>query len=103
VPVAPGGDSWVSFHHRVSLALDRVIERHRGGTIMIACHGGIVRVSLVHLLGLPVDSGEISEVTNSSITEWRFPDEVLYDGTRRWVLHRFNDHAHLEGSDLLAD
>jgi 2,3-bisphosphoglycerate-dependent phosphoglycerate mutase len=101
-PVSPGGESWATFVERVGGALDRVVEEHSGRTILIACHGGIVRASLLHFLGLPLDSGEISEVTNSSITEWRFPDDVLYDGTRRWVLHRFNDHAHLEGTELLT-
>jgi broad specificity phosphatase PhoE len=102
-PVAPGGDSWASLLERATNALDRVIEKHRGGTVMVACHGGIVRASLFHFFDLPLDSGEISEVTNSSVTEWRFPDEDAYDGSRRWVLHRFNDHAHLEGTALVGD
>ncbi|MBW8825588.1 MAG: histidine phosphatase family protein [Acidobacteria bacterium] len=102
-PVGPGGESWSGFVGRVGRAIDEVTTAHAGKTIVIACHGGIVRASLLHFLPFGVDSGELAMVFNASVTEWRFPDEPLYDRSLRWRLCRFNDHAHLAGTDLLVE
>jgi probable phosphoglycerate mutase len=102
-PMGDGGESWTAFAARVGAALDEVTTEHAGKTIVIACHGGIVRAALLHLLPLPADSGEIAMVFNSSVTEFRFPDEPLFDRSFRWRLARFNDHAHLAGTELLVE
>ncbi len=102
-PLGDGGETWSAFTTRVADALDDVTTEHAGKTIVIACHGGIVRGALLHLLPLPVDSGELAMVFNSSVTEFRFPDQPLFDRTFRWRLARFNDHAHLAGTDLLVE
>ena len=44
-PIAPGGESWASFQFRASAALERLVTRHHGKTIVAVCHGGIVEVS----------------------------------------------------------
>lgn len=101
--LSPGGESWTEFVGRVGAALDEVVAEHAGKTIVIACHGGIVRASMIHFLGLPVDSGDPWVVLNASVTEWRYPDAPGFGGMRRWRLQRFNDHAHLAGTGPLID
>jgi len=93
--VAPGGESLAAFNFRVGATLDRLAVAHAGGTVVIACHGGIVGGSMLTFLGMsPVmgSAGGLGFVANTSMTEWL----VGSDGARRrWELVRYNDSAHL--------
>ena len=42
VDVFPGGETIAAFHFRVGSALGALIEAHRGKSIVVACHGGVV-------------------------------------------------------------
>lgn len=52
----PGGESTMEVHGRVIRALDMVVGNHRGGRIAIVAHGGVNRVILCHLLGIPLEN-----------------------------------------------
>ncbi|MHB8296702.1 MAG: histidine phosphatase family protein [Acidimicrobiales bacterium] len=107
-PLSPGGESWVSFCERVEHALLGLVGRHRGRTIVVACHGGLIDASL-QLFGGMARRGSALAATgarsglsrarlfteNTSITEWRItgPDA----GQGAWRLVRYNDFAHLLG------
>jgi probable phosphoglycerate mutase len=93
--ISPGGESLNVFHARVHGVLDRLAEAYDGKTVVAACHGGVVGVAFVGLLGIPVDNQTSIDVQFTSITEWRRDAD-------RWHLVRLNDYAHLMGSDLLA-
>lgn len=88
----PGGESWAEFAARAGSRLRRVSLEHAGERVVVVSHGGIIGASFVALGGLPIDQviPMTYEVTNSSITEWR------WTGTA-WRLARFNDAAHLAG------
>lgn len=94
-PISPGGESVNSFHARVRAVLRRFAKHYAGQTVIAACHGGIVFNSVYAVL-----DAERRDVwlraDNTSITEWTYTDD-------RWTLHRFNDVAHLVGTDLLVD
>jgi probable phosphoglycerate mutase len=47
-----GGVDVPAFRQRVVGALERIIERHQGGRVAVACHGGVVNAWASHLLGL---------------------------------------------------
>ena len=94
----PGGESFREMSERVGRALDTLIERHRGETVVVACHGGVVVHS--RLRWRDVDPGGRAsrawlDPINASLTEW------LIVPRRSWGLPvelvRFNDHAHLRG------
>jgi probable phosphoglycerate mutase len=88
---APGGDSWNSFHDRVSSALHRLARDHAGHTVVTVCHAGVIMASLRVLLGFPHPStGAQMRPSNTGLTEWEH-DPVL----DRWTLHSFNDASHL--------
>jgi probable phosphoglycerate mutase len=94
-PMSPGGESLRQFHTRVRDRIERVIESHRGQTVAIVSHGGVVVATTIALLGAsgaPTERPFSLDVTNASLTEW-FDDPA----TGRWTLERFNDAAHLEG------
>lgn len=87
----PGGESVAELHHRVGTTLSKIVRRHRGGTILVACHGGVVDAAFRTLLGLPMTGGFELYTTNASLTEF------VESRTGRWRLVRYNDAAHLAG------
>ena len=91
-PLAPGGESLADFNHRIGTTLFRLARDHRGETIVLVCHGGIVIGSMIEFLQLSRRGLDRANVhpTYTSLTEW-----VRDDDTGRWALDRFNDHAHL--------
>ena len=95
----PGGETYAEMHERVSRRLDELVERHRGETVVVACHGGVVLHSLYRWLA--IDAADRREVAwfnplNASMTEWRIGD-VPFWATLPVQLVRYNDAAHLAG------
>jgi 2,3-bisphosphoglycerate-dependent phosphoglycerate mutase len=99
-PIAPGGESWGGFIARASAALERLIARHQGQTVVVVCHGGVIEASFFHLLqlGPAVRARASFHVRNSAITHWR--EVETRDGRREWQLVAHNDHWHLNEDDL---
>ena len=93
---APGAESWATFVARVGATLLELAKRHAGGTIVIACHGGVVETSFAVLGGLSLARPFDLIATNTSLTEWVTAD----DKWGRWRLARYNDAAHLADVDL---
>ncbi len=86
---------------RVTAVIDRLVDRHAGGTVVVACHGGVIVQSMIRFLCL--DPGVTAprawfSPENTSVTEFRrgaFPHAPDRGGLLDWELVRFNDHAHL--------
>ena len=91
VDVFPGGETIAAFHSRVGSALAALIEAHRGKTIVVACHGGVVDATFRHLLRTASTGGFELHTLNTSITEFRSV------ASGEWRLQRYNDAAHLHG------
>jgi broad specificity phosphatase PhoE len=83
---------------RVQRALESLVERHPGETVVVACHGGVVVQAMLHWLALDEVANERRawmDCENSSLTEWRFARNPYQKHTLPVQLVRFNDHAHL--------
>lgn len=93
--VAEGAESASEFFFRVSRAFEDVLAAHRGKTILVACHGGVIDVAFRTFLDLPPRGHFDLFTLNTSITELRVDDHGPRRG--RWRLMRYNDHAHLAG------
>jgi 2,3-bisphosphoglycerate-dependent phosphoglycerate mutase len=93
-PIAPGGESWGSFQARTSAALDRIIIRHAGQTIVVVAHGGTIEVSFLYMLGLGPQARARNAFhgQNTAITHWRHVESF---GRQEWHLVAHNDHRHL--------
>jgi probable phosphoglycerate mutase len=76
----PGGD-----------ALVRLVDEHRGRTVVAFVHGGVIDVAFRALLGLPMVGAFDLWTLNTSVTEFRATRQG------RWQLARYNDAAHLAG------
>ncbi len=95
---APGWETWREMGQRVQSALESLVERHPGETVVVACHGGVVVQSMLHWLALEevaTDARAWMSPDNTSITEWRFAPNPYQKHTLPVELVRFNDHAHL--------
>lgn len=92
IPTAPGGESWTGFLDRVEAALIDLTDRHAGGTVVVACHGGVVDASFRALGGLAIQHRLNTDVDNAAVTEW-------VGGGASWRLARYNDAAHRIGVD----
>ncbi len=86
-----GGETTAEFHLRVGSAVSRLTREHAGGTIVVACHGGVVDAAFRHLMRIPAVGGFALRTVNCSITEFLLPAGVSP------VLVRYNDAAHLAG------
>ncbi|HEU4321924.1 MAG TPA: histidine phosphatase family protein [Roseiflexaceae bacterium] len=97
-PIAPGAESWGTFQTRVSAALERLIRRHTGQSVVLVAHGGVIEVSFLHFLGLGPEARTRAAFhgRNTSITHWRHQESV---GRLEWRLLAHNDHYHLRALD----
>jgi probable phosphoglycerate mutase len=91
VDVFPGGETIAAFHARVGAALAATIETHRGRSIVIACHGGVVDATFRHLLRTASTGSFELHTLNTSLTEFTSAP------SGEWRLKRYNDAAHLRG------
>lgn len=97
----PGGESYAQMRARVSRRLDQVAERHRGETVVVVCHGGVVVHSMLRWLDIEPMGGRTRawlDPINSSLTEWRVAEHPTWRSEIELV--RFNDHSHLRGELL---
>lgn len=85
----PGGETIAEFDLRVGAALSRTVREHRGGTIAIVCHGGVIDGIVRTALRAPRTGAFELHTKNASITE------IVQVRPDRWRLIRYNDAAHL--------
>lgn len=50
-----GGESVVQFHGRVAATLDRLAASHGGEHVLAFCHGGVIKMAFLHLMGFPLE------------------------------------------------
>jgi probable phosphoglycerate mutase len=93
-PFAPGGEFWGQFTLRVASALDRVLRRYQGQTIVIVCHGGIIDGSFLYFFNMDTLTFPRNHfyTQNTSITYWR--KETFEDKSDHWRLVSYNDDFH---------
>lgn len=89
---APNGDSWNSFHERVSKVMTHFADAHRDETVMAVCHAGVIAASLrIHFGGIDGSTTARMVPANTSLTEWEH-DPV----SAQWTLRFYNDARHLD-------
>lgn len=87
----PSGETVRQFHERIDNAVQRALEAHEGGTIVVVCHGGVVDAVMRTALHAPPRGAFDLFTRNTSLTEF------LVVRPDRWRLERYNDAAHLAG------
>jgi broad specificity phosphatase PhoE len=65
----PNGETGLQFRNRVEPCLFDILRRHPGGTTAVFCHGGVIRMILAILLGLPLPKTNTFDIEYASITQ----------------------------------
>ncbi len=89
----PGGEEIDAVFDRVSNALDRVVDEHRGGRIVIVSHGLAIYHALAHIFGLGSPSQSLKVfalVDNCSLSTFTCKRD-------KWRIRAINDRSHLKG------
>jgi len=90
---APGAEELEPFRARVGGAIERILERHPEGNVVVVCHGGVINAYVAPLLRIDHEMFFIPE--NTSL------NSVVVEGDLRRV--RFlNDHLHLTDPHLFG-
>lgn len=71
----PNGESMRAVARRVRTALERIVETHRGGTVLIVSHAVPIACVLLETLEAPLASGPRLAIRNASLTRIRYPLE----------------------------
>ena len=50
----PNGECFTDFHQRIITAWHSLIEKNRGKHLLLACHGGVIRVLMMYVLNAPI-------------------------------------------------
>lgn len=70
----PGAEPLDIFHARVAAAVEEIAERHAGQRVLLVGHAGVIRMTLVWALGIPLAHAYRIEVANASLTRLRLAD-----------------------------
>lgn len=83
------------FHKTVVDAIERIISAHRGQTVAVVCHGGVINSYASHILGLGQNVG-FFHPSYTSI------NRVVAASSGERSIASLNDTGHLRGTGLLA-
>ena len=86
-----GGESLVELSARVVGALIAVAERHRGETVLMVTHGGVLDVINRFVRGLPLDTPRDFAIPNAGLNRLSLCGAL-------WQIEEWAQTAHLEGS-----
>lgn len=64
----PNGESLKDFANRVTSALDEVIKKEHGKTVLIVCHAGILHSLIRHLKNIPQETITAFSFPNTSVS-----------------------------------
>jgi len=64
----PDGESFMEMQTRMTGALARIVERHRGGVVVAVSHADPIKAALAHALGMHLDLFQRLNVAPGSIT-----------------------------------
>jgi broad specificity phosphatase PhoE len=89
--VFPGGETIAQFHDRIMETVQRTVRNNIGGTVVIACHGGVIDAVMRNTLHMHQTGKFEMHTVNTSLTE------LVHVQGSKWRLIRYNDAAHLAG------
>lgn len=80
------------FHDRVMSSLEKIIDDHKGGRVVVTCHGGVINEYLSHVLGL--GGSQFFYPNYTSI------HRIAASSSGHRSILSINETAHLRGSGL---
>lgn len=89
-----GGESLLQFHARVITALQMLADRHRGETLVVVAHGGVLDIINRFVRGNPLHTPRDFLVPNAGMN-W-----LCLDEDNQWHVDCWGDTRHLEATAL---
>lgn len=88
-PMCGGDLSIKKASMRAKTAIEEIVSKHKGDSVIIVAHGGIIKAALVGLFGWNMTMYHKIIIGNTSISEIDFDDEL------NPIIIRLNDTSHL--------
>lgn len=86
------GETYMHFRTRVGLFIEEIAAAHKGQTILVVCHGGVVEAVFDHIFNIgPWRRCEVWD-HNTALTHFEY---VEHPGREVWRLHSHNCIEHL--------
>lgn len=79
----PGAEPFLLFQRRVVAAWEDIRDRHQGRHPLLIAHGGVIRMLLAHVLGMPAGNMFRLEVPFAAVSRIR----IEQDGVARLTFH----------------
>ena len=80
------------FHNRVLAAIEDIIDKHKGDTVVVTCHGGVINDYLSHILG--ISNSQFFYPNYTSI------HRIAASSSGHRSILSINETSHLRGSGL---
>ena len=80
------------FHNRVLEAIEDIIDKHKGDTVVVTCHGGVINDYLSHILG--ISNSQFFYPNYTSI------HRIAASSSGHRSILSINETSHLRGSGL---
>jgi probable phosphoglycerate mutase len=64
----PGGESFVELQGRMAATVERLIERHRGETVVAVSHADPIKIAICDAMGVPLDLVQRTVVSPCSVS-----------------------------------
>lgn len=72
----PGGETLYEVQARAVRTLDEIRAKHAGSVVAIFSHGDVIRLSVAHFLGIPIDLFQRIQISTASVSVIAFHDSV---------------------------
>lgn len=84
----PGGESLEIFQTRLQQAWDELIEAHKGQSVLLVCHGGVMRVLIAQLLKMPSSALPRLSVPYGCVSRIQIHHQAGHSDWVQLVFHR---------------
>ena len=92
----PGGESLIDRCERCVSAANDICSRHKGQTILIVGHGGVLSSFIQHTVGLDLSQPRCYSLFNACISRFTIDNH-------KWVLDTWGDISHMKHLEVMDD
>lgn len=87
------GESWMHFKVRVGAFIEDIVERHRGQTVLVVCHGGVIDAIFDHIYNVGPWRRCETWTSNTGVTYFEY---IEHPGREVWRMYYYNRLNHLK-------
>jgi probable phosphoglycerate mutase len=96
---AETSETYMHTRVRVGLFIEELVERHRGQTVLVVCHGGVSDCVFDHVFNVGPWRRCEMWTNNTGVTHFEY---VEHTGREVWRLHFYNRYDHLTETGMIT-